>query len=159
MRTRLNKMRSALLFMAAAVIISCDQKTTNPASESDPVDMATLETEIELKLREFEANLKNGDSMALGEMYTADAIIMPSTLGRENIVKNFGSMIRDSITGSSFKTTGLWGNNQLLVEEGTGMWSHQNGEIVGRGTYLVVWIKEDGIWKIFRDSWYPEKKK
>ena len=140
-------------------MISCDQKVNEKSAESNKVDLLSLEKEIELKLREFERNLKNGDSIALGNMYMDDAVIMPSTIGRDNIVKNFGSMIRDSITGSSFKTTGLWGNEQLLVEEGAGFWSHTNGQIVGRGKYLVVWKKEDGNWKILRDSWYPEKKK
>ena len=68
-------------------------------------------------------------------------------------------MIRDSITGSSFKTVGLWGDDQLLVEEGTGIWSHQNGQVVGRGKYLVVWKKDNGDWKILRDCWFPERKK
>ena len=78
-------------------------------------------------------------------------------MGRDNIVKGFGSMIRDSITGSSFKTTKLWGNDQLLVEDGTGVWSHANGTVVGRGRYLLVWKKDDGQWKILRDTWFPQK--
>ncbi|MBA4300711.1 hypothetical protein SAMN03080617_00193 [Algoriphagus alkaliphilus] len=68
-------------------------------------------------------------------------------------------MIRDSITGSSFKTIHLWGNDQLLVEEGRGTWSHKNGEIVGTGRYLLVWQKEKGEWKILRDTWFADKKK
>ena len=120
-------------------------------------DFAVLEKEIELRLREYEMHLKNGDSIALGNMYTEDAEIIPSTVGRKNITRVLGNMIRDSITGSSFKTTKLWGNDQLLVEDGTGSWSHANGSIVGRGRYLLVWIKDDGKWKIVRDTWFPEK--
>jgi len=122
-------------------------------------DITVLEKEIETRIREYETHLKNGDSIALGEMYTEDAEIIPSTVGRANIIKVFGSMIRDSITGSSFKTTELWGNDKLLVEDGTGSWSHVNGTVVSRGRYLLVWIKEDGQWKILRDTWFPEKKK
>ena len=52
---------------------------------------------------EFENALKNGDSIKLGNLYTIDAEILnsgsPSTVGRDNIIKDFGSMIRDSITG------------------------------------------------------------
>jgi hypothetical protein len=65
-------------------------------------------------------------------------------------------MIRDSVTGS-FKTTDLWGNDDLLVEEGTGVWYQGKGIIVGRGKYLLVWKKEDGKWKILRDTWFPEE--
>lgn len=88
-----------------------------------------------------------------------DAEVIPSTVGRANITRVFGSMIRDSITGSSFKTTKLWGNDQLLVEDGTGTWSHANGTVVGTGRYLLIWKKDNGKWKILRDTWFPDKKK
>lgn len=159
MKTKFSKVLGSSLLITLIFILGCVQKENQPTSENEHVTLSRLEKEIESKLREFEKNLKNGDSIALGNMYLADAVIMPSLVGTERIVKNFGSMIRDSITGSNFKTTGLWGNDALLVEEGTGVWSHANGQVVGRGKYLVVWKKEDGEWKILRDSWYPEKKK
>ena len=150
----------SLMFLLSSIIIaSCNQKSNNHDMESKQTDLSVLEKEIELQLREFEKHLQQGDSIALGNMYLENAVIMGSTVGREKIVKNFGSMIRDSITGSSFKTTYLWGNDQLLVEEGTGIWSHRNGQIVGQGKYLVVWKKENGNWKILRDCWFPEKTK
>lgn len=145
------------VIISSTMFISCNQKTTEKASESIQVDLSTLEKEIESRLREFENHLRNGDSIALGEMYMEDAEIIPSTVGRNNIIKGFGSMIRDSITGSSFKTTKLWGNDQLLVEDGTGIWSHANGTVVGRGRYLLVWKKHDGKWMILRDTWFPTK--
>lgn len=124
---------------------------------SEQTDPGRFEKEITLRLREYENLLQKGDSIALGNMYLEDAEIIPSTVGRENITGVFGSMIRDSITGSSFKTTKLWGNDQLLVEEGTGTWSHANGTIVGSGRYLLVWKKDNGKWKILRDTWFPDK--
>ena len=159
MKTKFSKVLRSSLLITLIFILGCVQKENQPTSENEHITLSRLEKEIESKLREFEKNLKNGDSIALGNMYLTDAVIMPSLVGTERILKNFGSMIRDSITGSSFKTTGLWGNDALLVEEGTGVWSHANGQVVGRGKYLVVWKKEDGEWKILRDSWYPEKKK
>jgi len=146
------------LLVASIFIAGCNQKAAENNLEIDQTDLSTLEKEIELRLREYERHLQNGDSIALGDMYMMDAEIIPSTAGRENIIKVFGSMIRDSITGSSFKTSELWGNDQLLVEDGTGTWSHANGKVVGRGRYLLVWKKDDGKWKILRDTWFPEKK-
>ncbi|MGB5378763.1 YybH family protein [Muriicola sp.] len=155
------KVRITLSFIILSTLISftsCEQKVTEKILEFEQTDLSTLEKEIELRLREYENSLQNGDSIALGNMYTVDAEIIPSTVGRKNIIKVFGSMIRDSITGSSFKTTKLWGNDQLLVEDGTGTWSHTNGTVVGSGRYLLVWKKDDGKWKILRDTWFPEKK-
>ncbi len=148
----------ALITVLILATMGCDQKTSEKSSESNQVDMSVLEKEIESRLREYENHLRNGDSIALGEMYMENAEIIPSTVGRSNIIKVFGSMIRDSITESSFKTVGLWGNDELLVEEGTGVWSHKNGKVVGRGRYLLVWQKDNGEWKILRDTWFPDKK-
>lgn len=158
MKTRIVS-RTILLVILLATVVGegCNQKTKEEELETKQVDMASLEKEIELRLRDYESHLRNGDSMALGNMYTEDAEIIPSTVGRDNIIKVFGNMIRDSITESSFKTTHLWGNDQLLVEEGTGEWSHQNGQVVGRGRYLLVWQKDQGEWKILRDTWFPDK--
>ena len=150
----------SLIFLSLSIFFSsCNQKSKNAITESSQADLSVLGKEIELRLREFEKNLQNGDSIALGDMYLEDAVIMPSLKGRENIIKNFGGMIRDSITGSSFKTIHLWGNGQLLVEEGTGKWLHANGKVVGTGKYMVVWEKENGSWKILRDIWFQDKKK
>ena len=140
-------------------ITGCDQKANDKTLKSEQTDISILEKEIELRLREYEGHLKNGDSIALGNMYVEDAEIIPSTVGRDNIIKVFGSMIRDSITGSSFNTTKLWGDEHLLVEDGTGTWYHTNGTAVGSGRYLLVWKKDDGKWKILRDTWFPDKKK
>lgn len=146
-----------LAVLSTIVVMGCNQKTSEKASESNQVELSTLEKEIETRLREFENHLRNGDSIALGEMYMENAEIIPSTVGRDDITKGFGSMIRDSITGASFKTTQLWGDDQLLVEDGTGTWYHANGTAVGSGRYLLVWIKDDGKWKILRDTWFPDK--
>lgn len=157
-KPKLSKTRFIIILIISIFISSCGQQT----KEKEPnieTDISSLEKEIQLRLREYENHLQNGDSIALGNMYMEDAEIIPSTVGRENIIKVFGSMIRDSITGSSFKTTELWGNDQLLVEDGTGTWSHTNGKVVGRGRYLLVWKKDDGKWKILRDTWFPDKKK
>jgi len=61
---------------------------------------------IQVQIRSFENSLKKGDSVAIGNLYCIDAKLMnhgsPSTIGRADIVKAFGEMIRDSITGSGY---------------------------------------------------------
>ena len=148
-----------MIFALSFAIQSCEQKTKDLKLGNEQTGLSTLEKEIELRLREYESHLRNGDSIALGNMYMKNAEIIPSTVGRENIIKAFGSSIRHGITGSSFKTTHLWGNDQLLVEDGTGSWFNSKGKVVGSGRYLLVWKKDEGEWKILRDTWFPDKKK
>ncbi|MGV6845639.1 MAG: nuclear transport factor 2 family protein [Lutibacter sp.] len=144
------------LLIISILLFSCKQKLSKKGLKSE-INISVLKKEIELRLRDYERYLKNRDSIGLGNMYMKNAEIIPSTVGRKNIIKAFGSMIRDSITGSEFKTTNLWGNNQLLVEEGKGIWFRTDGTVVGRGKYLLVWKKESGKWKILRDTWFPDK--
>jgi ketosteroid isomerase-like protein len=156
--TQFDRIRFTLLVILLLFFAGCEQKPTEKELLA-AVDISTLEKEIEARLREYENHLKNGDSTALGNMYMEDAEIIPSTIGRDNITKAFGSMIRGGTTGSTFKTTHLWGNDQLLVEDGTGTWSHTDGTVVGSGRYLLVWKKDKGEWKILRDTWFPDRKK
>ena len=147
----------ALTAFAAAILISgCKQKATTPPANTGKPDSAALRTEIETRLREYERLLQNRDSLALGDMYMEDAEIIPSITGRVKITEALGAMIRDSITGR-FTTTQIWGNHELIVEEGKGNWLKPGGVIAGRGKYLLVWKKDNGKWKILRDTWFPEK--
>jgi len=156
MKSKNNYPKAALRLMFFMLVSFCFVHQVTAQSFNLP----TAEKEIEVRLRDYEKALKNGDSIALGNMYTADAELFsnggPSTIGRENLIKSFGGMIRDSITGSGFKTTGLWGNADMLVEEGTGFFAQANGKKVSSGKYLLVWKKDEGQWKIFKDTFFSD---
>ena len=136
--------------------LGCQEQTTEKDLEHK-TELSMLKKEIEQRLRDYENHLRNRDSLALGEMYMENAEIMPATAGRGDIIKVFGAMIKDSIINSSFETVEIWGNDQLLVEEGTGTWAHENGKVVGKGRYLLVWQKVNGEWKILRDTWFSDE--
>ena len=142
-----------------ALLILC-LLTNNASSQKLQFDSVAAYKAIEVQLRAYENALKNGDITALGKLYCIDAELMnngsPSTIGRANILKVFAPMIQDSITGSGFVTTGLWGDNNMLIEQGTGYFAHANGKIVSRGRYLLIWKKEDGEWRIFRDTFFSD---
>lgn len=131
-------------------------------SQKENFDLNVAKKEILVKIKAYVDALSKSDSIALGNLYTIDARILnhgsPSTIGRPEIIKTYGEMIRGGITGSSFITTGLWGDNNLLVEEGTGYFSLSNGKVVSKGRYLLVWKKDEGQWKIFRDTFFSDGK-
>ncbi len=66
--SKLAKIHFLSFFIACIFITSCEQKTDEKTLESNQTDISTLEKEIELRLREYENHLKNGDSIALGNM-------------------------------------------------------------------------------------------
>lgn len=156
MKPNINMMRITIILIVSIFISNCAEKPKEKDLNFE-ANMSTLEKEIESRLREYETHLQNGDSISLGNMYMENAEIIPTTVGKENITKAFGSSIRHGIKGANFKTTHLWGNDQLLVEDGTGAWLYEDGKIAASGRYLLVWKKDDGKWKILRDTWFPDK--
>ena len=146
-----------LLTFLTIALVNCNQ----PMNDTTQFDLEKAKSEITSRLRAYEDAITNADKAAFGNLYTEDAEIFhdgsPSTIGRENIVKVFVGWVSDSVTGS-FTTTGLWGNEDLLVEQGNGYFAHATGKWKATGKYLLVWKKVDGEWKIFRDTWFSDPK-
>ena len=153
---------SKFIFTATIFFCFAANSVSGQNKKAAAFDMDAANRDIQVQIRAFETLLKKGDSVAIGNLYCIDARLLnhgsPSTIGRADIVKDFGAMIRDSITGSGFVTTGLWGSDEILVEEGTGYFAHSNGTVTSRGRYLLIWKKEDGLWKIFRDTYFSDGK-
>lgn len=153
-----NKMTNLVLkAFLTLTLVNCNQ----PVNNTTPFDLEKAKSEITSRLRAYEDAMVNGDKVAFGNLYAEDAEIFhdgsPSTIGRQNIIKVFDDWVRDSVTGS-YTTTGLWGNQDLLVEQGTGYFAHTTGKWKATGKYLLVWKKVDGEWKIFRDTWFADPK-
>ena len=131
-------------------------------SQKTNFDLNVAQKEIQLQINAFVDALSKSDSIAIGNLYTIDAKILnhgsPSIIGRRDIIEDYGETIRSGMTVSNFIITGLWGNNNLLVEESTGYFSLTNGKVVLKGIFLVVWKKEKGQWKIFRDTYFSDGK-
>ncbi len=146
----------AIALFAAILILAAGCRQAAPQPEFS-IDQAWKE--IAGRLRDYESALARGDVKALGALYTEDAEVVhkgPNTMGRAQIEKVFEAMVADSATLSGFTTTGLWGNENLLVEQGTGFFAKSDGTGKSAGEYLLVWKKEDGTWKIFRDTWFGD---
>lgn len=146
-----------LLAFLILMLTNCDQETEKTVQ----FDLEEAKSEIESRLREYENAMANGDKELFANLYAENAEIFhdgrPSTVGRENIIRNFDGWVSDSIVGG-FETTGLWGNENLLVEQGKGFFAHAGGKWKEAGKYLLVWKKEDGQWQIFRDTWFSDPK-
>ena len=153
-KKHLSPLFTSLLAVALLLATACapDARQTDSSPEQ-------AKAEIAQRLRDYEAALARGDVQALGAMYTEDAEVVsrgPNTVGRAQIEKVFEAMVADSATQSGFATTGLWGDENLLVEQGTGFFAKADGSDKATGEYLLVWKKEDGTWKIFRDTWFGD---
>jgi ketosteroid isomerase-like protein len=143
--------------LAALFIMPACQEPAPPPQDVHDVDLTPEKNAIAQQSQRFADALKKGDTNTIGALYTSDAKILdqdaPAISGTESIVGHYVSILQDSITGMRFTSLGAWGNETILVEEGTLEVTNAKGEVVDRGKSLVVWKKVDGEWKIFRDMY------
>ena len=104
----------------------------------------------------FQKAFETSDSVGLANLYTSDGKMMmpgaPSIVGRPAITSTIAMFMKMNIKRQA-KTIDVWGNDEMIAEEGTASLSDQKGSVLDQAKYLVIWKKEDGQWKIFRDMW------
>jgi ketosteroid isomerase-like protein len=148
-------LKLSLLFFITAVLITtgCNQKNSNIKSASEEFDMQTAKSFIDSINTKFSEQIKNGDSIALASHYSTDAaILLPKSepIKGKDILSAWGSMLRAGTEDISFQTIDLAGNNDFLIE--TGYITTKGSEnTINKSKYLVVWKKQNGEWKLYRD--------
>lgn len=145
-----------LLAILVLMFTSCNQEIGNPSQ----FDLKKAKSEIESRLKDFDKAVLTRDKELFASLYAEDAEALhhkgASTIGNENIAEILDDWKRNSIITGYSKTTGLWGNENLLVHQGTSYVAHSEGNWKITGTFLLVWKKVDGQWKIFKDSWFQD---
>ena len=127
-----------------------------PAKEAtETVDSATLKQEIEAANDEWMGYISKGDSVGFANFYTADGKLMfanaPAIVGHKAIQSATRGIINSGIAKADFRATEVWGMGDMATEEGEYSLSDKAGTQVDKGKYIVVWKKEAGKWKPFRD--------
>ena len=139
-----------------ATLNSCNDKAAqkNETTTKSEFNLETAKTEIEEANKNFMELFAKGDSVGLANAYTVDGKVMmaaaPSAVGREKIQTVWHSMMGSGLTKAVLKTENIYGTEELLAEEGVATLFVKN-ETVGVEKYIVLWKKEDGKWKLFRD--------
>jgi ketosteroid isomerase-like protein len=99
--------------------------------------------------------LAKKDSVGFGNSYTEDAKFMgynqPSTEGRKAIQTIWAQNMNADATNITLTTVEVWGNKTTLTEEGMFDFKSKEGVTLDKGKYIVVWVNDNGTWKIHRD--------
>jgi ketosteroid isomerase-like protein len=134
-------------------LLSSVHSQNSSPSNSVVIDAEKERTAIESRDALFSKYLLNADSVSLASMYASDGMIGCSS--GPKILTALGGWIRNTIKNDSrhvkFKTVTLNSDGPLLIETGIAETSNDKGELKSTGKYLVVWKKEDGVWKLYRD--------
>ena len=147
-------MRKKILFtlLSTVLIFACNSKT-----EIKPTfDLTAAKKEIEVANRNFEKYISTGDSVGFAKnSYTIDAHYMapnqPAIVGRKAIQTMCHQTLTTGFSEIKLKTIEIWGDENFITEEGLLEVYVNGGKLVDKGKYLVLWKKEDGVWKLYRD--------
>lgn len=113
----------------------------------------------------FMKALTSGDYSTIGNMYTDDAVSMPSYepmwTGKNAIINGNKKMLTESgmkFSNASGKTIKVLGKGDIRVELGTFQMDvktpNETTAMTDRGKYMNIWQKQsDGTWKIVADTW------
>jgi uncharacterized protein (TIGR02246 family) len=120
-------------------------------------DMAAAQKSVDSCNTAFVAAFNKGDASGVANCYTADAKFMPpngaAIEGMPAIQTEVEGYFKSGAAKIEIKSTGLWGNDDMLVEENTWSLSGKDGTHLDHGKSLVAYKKDKGQWKMFRDCY------
>ena len=140
-----------LLFSAliASSLFACKSET------KPPFDLANAKKEIEAANVNLTDFITKGDSVGAASAYTKDGKFMPANMpaveGTSNLTSFWGGFINGVGGVITLTTLEVWGDENLITEEGLFEIKSKEGAQLDKGKYLVLWKKEDGKWKLHRD--------
>jgi ketosteroid isomerase-like protein len=150
------KTKILLLVSFICLLFACTEKkdSKDEVSIKTEFNLDTVKAEIEEANANFMALVAAGDSIGLANAYTIDAKFMgagaPSVTGRKDIQTAMAGIVNSGITSADLRLENIYGTEDLIAEEGE-LTLYVGDMAVAEEKYIVLWKKEDGKWKLFRD--------
>lgn len=118
-------------------------------------DSAAVRKGIEATNAELIAALARGDAAGVAATYTADGQMLPpngQTLeGRAAIQSLWQEWIKAGFTKLTLTPIDVEGVGDSAYE--VGKYVSTDGKVTDEGKYVVIWKRQQGKWRLFRDIW------
>jgi uncharacterized SAM-binding protein YcdF (DUF218 family)/ketosteroid isomerase-like protein len=128
----------------------------NPGGQPMPMEANIHQTIIQAEQR-MEQLIEAKDAAGVAANYTLTARLMSphrEILQGTAAIRGFWqTSLEPEIQRVGLETLEVESHGEAVLEIGTYTAVFQDGRIADRGTYLVLWQQEDGIWKRHRDMW------
>jgi uncharacterized protein (TIGR02246 family) len=112
--------------------------------------------EVTAAAEKMEVAFNQKDAATLTALYADNAIVMPPGVeplkGHEAIRAMWESLDASTPT-LALSTTDVMPVGDLAIETGSWSMTAPDGSHADHGSYLAVWKKTDGGWKMVRDTW------
>ena len=142
----------AFILLASGLVLDA---CTKPAEQA-PYDLEKAKASIAETNKNF-ANFSSADSMKIAHLYHSQAMLLPPNSeiisGMDKIASFVSGAAKMGVAGFKLSTSSVWGDADLVVEEGAYEVIDKGGATLETGKYIVLWKEEDGQLKLFRDMW------
>jgi ketosteroid isomerase-like protein len=105
----------------------------------------------------FSEAFRRGDGAGLGAVYTVDAQILPPNAeirrGKLDIQAFWQGALDMGIAGAELETIEFEEADDTAWEVGKFNLKAKEGRVLDAGKYIVIWKRENGVWKWHRDIW------
>ena len=140
------------LVLATLIFTSCEKKT----EKADTFDMEATKKEIEDWNVNFEAIVKNKDSVGFANLFTEDAVRMqpnsPQVQGRANILKSVIEPFK-FIGSTNLTMQDAMGDENTITTFGTYEHFSPDGAPLEKGKYMGIFKRINGKLVVIRDIW------
>lgn len=96
-----------------------------------------------------------GDAVGLANLYTENGQFLPPNSdfvsGKEAIQATFQAFMDMGIKAIKLETLEVEGYGDTATEVGRYALEDENGQVLDRGKFIVIWKQEAGQWKLHRD--------
>ena len=149
-----------IILAAATFIAACNNPSSSGNSsvkaDSSGNDSESVKAFIRKEALLWGEEVRRGDSTAMAAHYSSDAIVMPSNsepVKGNDILSFWGGALRMGVKDLKLDITDISGGGDMYAETGNLELFGADNKLLDKGKYVVVWKKEDGNWKMYRDIW------
>ena len=154
-----NVFKTALLATAVFIAACSNPSPSDNAivkSDSSGNDSESVKAYIRKEALHWGEEVRRGDSTAMAAHYSLDAIVMPSNsepVKGNDILSFWGGALRMGVKDLKLDITDISGGGDMYAETGNLELFGADNKLLDKGKYVVVWKKENGNWKMYRDIW------
>lgn len=133
-------------------IYACNNK-----QQQAKFDVNVVKNHIVEMNKTYSKRFTTNDTAFYNERYCKDAVIlspnMPIVLGRDSIIKFFYGDGKNTEAVIELPIGNVYGNEELVVEEGTYNFPDGKGGYFDKGKFIALWKQENDKWKLYREIW------
>ncbi|MBL7703663.1 MAG: nuclear transport factor 2 family protein [Ferruginibacter sp.] len=147
-------MKYLSLLIVVCLLFSCADKEK---ADKAAFDLAAVKNHIMEMNKTYSDRFMKNDTAFYNERYCKDAEVyspgMPAVKGRDSIISFFYQNGTNKEARIELPAGNIYGNEELVVEEGTYNFPDGKGGSFDKGKFIALWKQEDGKWKLYREIW------